>query len=184
MDGRPIDAATVERTVAAYGDLLYRVAFHHLKTREDAEDVAHDVLVKWLEKAPSFASPGHEKAWFIRVTLNACADFRRRAARRATVALESCPEPAAPEAGSVLEDVLALPPRLSTLIYLHYYEGYSVREIAALLGKTESAVQSQLYRARQKLKQEREDTGDGYRTLPQRSGRPLKPGRPKETSLD
>lgn len=80
MDGRPIDEAAVERTVAAYGDLLYRVAFHHLKTREDAEDVAHDVLVKWLEKAPSFASPGHEKAWFIRVTLNACADFRRRAA--------------------------------------------------------------------------------------------------------
>lgn len=184
MGKRAIDTASVERTIAAYGDLLYRVAFHHLKTREDAEDVAHDVFVKWLEKAPQFASSDHEKAWFIRVTLNACADFRRRAARRPTVTLEACPEPAAPETGSVLEDVLALPPRLSTLIYLHYYEGYSVREIAALLGKTESAVQSQLYRARQKLKEEREDTGDGYRTLPQRGGRPLKSGQPKETSLD
>lgn len=69
----------------------------------------------------------------------------------------------------MLEDVLALPPHLSTLIFLHYYEGYSIREIAALLGKTESSIQSRLYRARQKLKQEREESVNEYRTLPQRS---------------
>lgn len=57
---------------------------HHLKTREDAEDVAHDVFIKWLEKAPVFLSDEHEKAWFIRTTINACTDFRRRAARRLT----------------------------------------------------------------------------------------------------
>lgn len=169
MGERHVDAAAVERTITVYGDLLYRIALHHLKTREDAEDVAHDVFVKWLEKAPAFSSDEHEKAWLIRTTINACTDFRRRAARRLTVALDACPEPPAPETGSVLEDVLALPPPLSTLIFLHYYEGYSIREIAALMGKTESSIQSRLYRARQKLKQEREESVNEYRTLPQRS---------------
>ncbi|MBS5480459.1 MAG: RNA polymerase sigma factor [Clostridiales bacterium] len=169
MGERHVDAAAVERTITVYGDLLYRIALHHLKTREDAEDVAHDVFIKWLEKAPAFSSDEHEKAWLIRTTINACTDFRRRAARRLTVALDACPEPPAPETGSVLEDVLALPPPLSTLIFLHYYEGYSIREIAALLGKTESSIQSRLYRARQKLKQEREESVNEYRTLPQRS---------------
>lgn len=169
MGERHVDAAAVERTITVYGDLLYRIALHHLKTREDAEDVAHDVFIKWLEKAPAFSSDEHEKAWLIRTTINACTDFRRRAARRLTVALDACPEPPAPETGSMLEDVLALPPHLSTLIFLHYYEGYSIREIAALLGKTESSIQSRLYRARQKLKQEREESVNEYRTLPQRS---------------
>lgn len=169
MGERHVDAAAVERTITVYGDLLYRIALHHLKTREDAEDVAHDVFIKWLEKAPAFSSDEHEKAWLIRTTINACTDFRRRAARRLTVALDACPEPPAPETGSMLEDVLALPPHLSTLIFLHYYEGYSIREIATLLGKTESSIQSRLYRARQKLKQEREESVNEYRTLPQRS---------------
>lgn len=169
MGERHVDAAAVERTITVYGDLLYRIALHHLNTREDAEDVAHDVFIKWLEKAPAFSSDEHEKAWLIRTTINACTDFRRRTARRLTVALDACPEPPAPETGSVLEDVLALPPHLSTLIFLHYYEGYSIREIAALLGKTESSIQSRLYRARQKLKQEREESVNEYRTLPQRS---------------
>lgn len=110
MGERHVDAAAVERTITVYGDLLYRIALHHLKTREDAEDVAHDVFIKWLEKAPAFSSDEHEKAWLIRTTINACTDFRRRAARRLTVALDACPEPPAPETGSVLEDVLALPP--------------------------------------------------------------------------
>ena len=169
MGERHVDAAAVERTITVYGDLLYRIALHHLKTREDAEDVAHDVFIKWLEKAPAFSSDEHEKAWLIRTTINACTDFRRRAARRLTGALDACPVPPAPVTGSMLEDVLALPPHLSTLIFLHYYEGYSIREIAALLGKTESSIQSRLYRARQKLKQEREESVNEYRTLPQRS---------------
>ena len=84
MGERHVDAAAVERTITVYGDLLYRIALHHLKTREDAEDVAHDVFIKWLEKAPVFLSDEHEKAWFIRTTINACTDFRRRAARRLT----------------------------------------------------------------------------------------------------
>lgn len=77
MGERHVDAAAVERTITVYGDLLYRIALHHLKTREDAEDVAHDVFIKWLEKAPAFSSDEHEKAWLIRTTINACTDFRR-----------------------------------------------------------------------------------------------------------
>ena len=44
--------------------------------------------------------------------------------------------------------VLALPRDYRTAIHLYYYEGYSVREIAKLVGSTEQAVKSRLFRAR------------------------------------
>ena len=55
--------------------------------------------------------------------------------------------------GTILADVFCLPRKYRVVIYLYYYEEYSVREIADILGKKESTVQTELWRARQKLKQ-------------------------------
>ena len=52
----------------------------------------------------------------------------------------------------VLEAVMALPENYREAVYLYYYEGYSVREIASLLGRSESAVNAHLSRGRQKLR--------------------------------
>lgn len=164
MDGAD-SIQDVDRAVYAYSDTIYRVAYHYLKNREDAEDITHDVLLKWMEKAPPFSSPEHEKAWFIRVTVNACKDCRRQAYRVRRADMAVCPEPRAFTGISLLETVLSLPAAQSTLLYLHYYEGYSIREIAGILRKSERAVQSRLYRARQALKREMEDTDDGYGIL-------------------
>ena len=147
-----------DRVVEHYADTIYRVAVHYLKVREEAEDIVHDVLLKWLEKAPSFHSEEHEKAWFLRVTVNACKDRRKSAYFARRVALDRCPELPADSPSTLLEEVLSLPAQYSTLLYLHYYEGYSVREIAQVMGKGERAVQSQLYRARQELQQEMEES--------------------------
>ena len=149
------------RIVDCYADMLFRVAVHYLKNREDAEDVVHDALLRWLEKAPVFRDAEHEKAWFIRVAVNLCKDRRKSASFTRRAPLDHCAKLAAEPAPSLLREVLDLPPRYSTLLYLHYYEGYSVREIAGMLGKGERAVQSQLYRARQRLKQEMEESEDG-----------------------
>ena len=47
---------------------------------------------------------------------------------------------------------MALPENYRDAVYLYYYEGYSVREIAGLLGRSESAVNAHLSRGRQKLR--------------------------------
>ena len=117
-----------------------------------------DAFVKYLEKAPEFESPEHEKAWLIRVTVNGCKSrLRSPWHRRRTALSEGLPAPA-PEERTVLEAVLALPPRDRAAVHLYYYEGYSTPEISAMTGQSEGTVRSRLARARQKLRNLLADT--------------------------
>ena len=70
------------------------------------------------------------------------------------IPLEEVPETPAPEAPQeeVLDAVMELPAKYREAIYLFYYEGYSIREIAGLLGRSETAVAAQLSRGRGKLR--------------------------------
>ena len=71
--------------------------------------------------------------------------------------------PEAQEPGSVTQAVLSLPARYRIPVHLYYYEGYSVAEVAGLLGKSQGTVKSRLFRAREllrdKLKEEDEVEG-------------------------
>ena len=100
-----------------------------------------------------FDSPEHEKAWIIRATANACKDALRASHRRC-VGLEAVAEAIAPEPpdSTVLEAVMALPEKYREAVYLYYYEGYSVREIASMLGQSEAAVSAHLSRGRKSLR--------------------------------
>ena len=53
---------------------------------------------------------------------------------------------------SVLPAVLNLPLHQKTVIYMHYFEGYSVEDIAALCGTATGTVKSRLARGREALK--------------------------------
>ena len=149
-----LDRAAAERLVNTYSDLILRLSYTYLKNTQDAEDICQTVFLKLLTSGQVFDNPAHEKAWIIRATANACKDTMRSAFRRRTVALEvvaETPAPTAPE-NDVLEAVMALPENYREAVYLYYYEGYSVREIASLLGRSESAVNAHLSRGRQKLR--------------------------------
>ena len=149
-----LDRAEAELLVNTYSDLILRLSYTYLKNTQDAEDICQTVFLKLLTSGQTFDSPAHEKAWIIRATANACKDTMRNAFRRRTVALEAVaetPAPMAPE-NDVLEAVMALPENYREAVYLYYYEGYSVREIAGLLGHSESAVTAHLSRGRQKLR--------------------------------
>ena len=151
---KQFDKAEAERLVYTYSDLILRLSYTYLKSTHDAEDICQTVFLKLLTSGQTFASPAHEKAWIIRTTANACKDLLRSAHRRRTVALEAAAATAAPEApdNAVLEAVMELPENYSEAVYLHYFEGYSVREIAGLLGRSEAAVTAHLSRGRHKLR--------------------------------
>lgn len=150
---RQLDAAEAERLVNAYSDLILRLSYTYLKSTQDGEDICQTVLLRLLTGDEKFDSPEHEKAWVIRAAVNACKD-ELRAFRRRAVPLEEAAETAAPEPprSEVLEAVMALPEKYREAIYLFYYEGYSINEIAALTGRSGAAVSAHLSRGRKKLR--------------------------------
>ena len=143
-----------ERLVNTYADLILRLSYTYLSHTPDAQDICQTVFLKLIERRPAFASSEHEKAWIIRTTINACKDHLKSHWRKTTVPIEAAqhvPAPAA-EPGSILASVNLLPPKYRAVIYLHYYEGYTAPEIAQLLGRLPSTVNTQLRRGREQLK--------------------------------
>ena len=144
--------AVFEQVYQAYGPELYRFCLMQMKNPADAEDALQEVFVKRLYQAPPFQTPEHERRWLFRVALNQCRDLWKRGYRTElpleTAALVAMPEPER----ELLEQVAALPEKLRTVIHLHYYAGYSQREIAALLGITAAAVKMRMRRGREALR--------------------------------
>ena len=105
-----------------------------------------EVLLKYIEKAPTFQSEEHEKAWLLRVTINHCKNhlasawFRKRADLDEGIpALDSAEL-------EVVTAVAALPVKYR--VHLYYFEGYSTKEIADILHSRPNTVSSRLSRAR------------------------------------
>ena len=154
-----MDQERLEQTVKQPENTLYRAALAILGDAAEAEDAVQDAVLKYLEKAPAFEGPDHEKAWLIRVTVNGCKSrLRSPWRRRAAPLLETYPAPG-PEERATLEEVLSLPPRDRAVIHLYYYEGYRTAEIAAMTGEAEGTVRSRLSRARKRLRDLLQDDG-------------------------
>lgn len=151
---QPSNQAEAERLVNTYADLILRLCYTYLKSTQDAEDICQEVFLKLLSGKYTFTSPEHEKAWIIRTASNACKDLLKSAERRRTCTLESCAEQSAPALpdGFVLQAVQALPEKYREVIYLHYYEGYNLKEIGALLHIPSATAGTRLARGREKLK--------------------------------
>ena len=128
----------VRQAIDRYADTVRRICGVHLKNREDTEDIFQTVFLKYAMSASEFQSLEHEKAWMIRVTINACKDLLRSLLRRRTVSLDEVleqPAPIAEDHREVLEAVLSLPVKYKDVVYLHYYEGYTASQIGEILGK-------------------------------------------------
>ena len=151
-----------ERLVRDYADLVLRVCYTYLRSTADAEDVCQDTLVKLLLREEPFHDPGHERAWVVRVAINACRNLLRDRGAHPTVGLDAVAEPAVAQAPGedalrqrderVLGAVMALPLPQREAVYLHYYEGYPTREVARIVGATDAAVRQRLSRARASLR--------------------------------
>lgn len=136
-----------------YAPAVYRLAYARTGSRTDAEDIMQEVFLRLIQVKPTFPSQAHAKAWLLRVTSNCSNDLFRLPWRRREEPLEE--ETAISEVledGSVTEAVLSLPARYRIPIHLFYYEGYSVAEIAKIVGKREGTVKTRLFRARKLLR--------------------------------
>lgn len=147
--------------IEKYSDMIRRICMVHLKNYTDTEDVFQTVFLRYIQSSKAFESDEHEKAWFIRVTLNACKDIFKSFFRTKTDPLDVLRDykgELTTEADDLLQVVLALPEKYRRVIYLHFYEGYTATEIGRMLGKNTNTVYTLISRAKKLLRKEL--TGD------------------------
>jgi len=140
----------IEPHFTLYKDAIYRLALSYTKSPADAEDVCQTVFLKLLEQKS--ITPGKERAWLMQVTANQCRSLLRSAWWKKTAPLEECTLAAPETDNSVLSALLTIPPKYRVVLYLHYYECCSTREVGELLHITQSAVTTRLSRGREMLK--------------------------------
>jgi RNA polymerase sigma-70 factor (ECF subfamily) len=144
----------IETMLEKYSDMVRRICFLYLQNSADVDDVFQDVFLKILKKKTPFESCEHERAWLTVATINRCKDVLKSFWRKNTVTIEGMEVSFEDKAESeLMEVVISLPKKYKEVIYLYYYEGYTVPEIAMLLHKNENSIYSQLHRARLLIKQ-------------------------------
>ena len=142
--------------IEIYGHSVQSLAFMYLRNRMDAEDIAQEVFIKYLNKAPKFLSAQKERAWLLTVTANLCKS-NLRAKYREELPLTEDISYLPKEECDVLCAVLELEDIYRIPIHLHYYEGYTLKEIAQLMHVRPGTVGSWLSRGREQLRKRLEE---------------------------
>lgn len=154
----PGRASEIERLMDQHGDGLLRLCYLYLGDLQLAEDAVQEAFFKAYLHLDEFRGDSSAKTWLTRIAINACISTRRTAwFRRVTrsPALEQLPGPTVPFVlpdDTVASEIAKLPQNLKQVILLYYYQDLKIREIADMLGISESAVSVRLTRARTKLK--------------------------------
>ena len=115
--------AEAARAIDLYADTVKRICMVHVKNEADTEDIFQTVFLKYVLHTDAFASPAHEKAWIIRVTINACKDLLKSFFRSRTIPLDTLKEQAqvpGTEHSELLDAVLSLPEKYKNVVYLYY----------------------------------------------------------------
>ena len=152
---------TVEEVLAKYSDMVYRLAYARTMNQYDAEDITQDVFIKYMKHQHEFRDDEHRKAWLIRVTVNASKSLMTTAWNRKKVSMEDVEGVLEGKSELdeldmdqlLLKEVAKLKEKYRIVVHLFYFEELSVKEIAQITGMKESTVKSNLFRAREILKQ-------------------------------
>lgn len=134
-------------------DTVYRVCFTYLKgNRMDIEDAVQSAFTALMRSGKRFESEGHQKAWLITVASNMCKNMLSRK-HRADVAFDPEIHGGYEEKDGTIEALMQIPENERLSLYLHYYEGYTAKEIGEMLRKKESTVWGYLHKGRGMLKE-------------------------------
>ena len=139
-----------------YGNTVLRTAAAVTGNGRDAEDIFSEVYFALYRYRDGFLSNEHLKAWLIRVTVNKAKNVKKSAYERHRAGLtENIPsrQSGFEDTEYVLAALKKLKPVSRAVIYLHYYEGYNLKEIADIMYINENSLRSVIARARDELKQ-------------------------------
>ncbi len=143
----------IEDVVNKYYDMVYKLAYARTKNQYDAEDILQEVFLRYIRRKPDFKNEDHEKAWFLRVTINCSKNLFATFIKNRTISFEENIQGMTDEDKILGEFLAKLPLKYLTVIHLFYYEDLKILEIANLLEIKESTIKMQLTRARRLLKE-------------------------------
>ncbi|WP_257789698.1 RNA polymerase sigma factor [Clostridium isatidis] len=138
----------------SYFETVYRVCFMYLKNIQDTEDAVQSTFIKFLQYKGTFKNQEHIKAWLIVTASNNCKNFLKHWWRK-NINIDSLQEKFITfneENKYIFEKIMNLPQKYKLIIYLYYYEGYKLKEIAEKLKMNDSTVRSYLRRGRNLLR--------------------------------
>lgn len=164
---------TNEEVIEKFSDLVHFLALSRTNQPSDADDVYQEVFFRYIRKKPTFQDEEHAKAWFIKVTMNITKSMNKAAARQqmmtayagyanaddgeSETAAEHEPSDEdfaeAVERQADFEGRLSeLNPRYRVVLLLRFDCGYSIREIAKLMGESEDVTKALLTRAKRQYR--------------------------------
>lgn len=144
------DIKDINYIVNTYSDMLFRLAYQYTRNSSESEDIVQDVFMAMLKKMP-FKTEEYLKAWLIRVAINKSKNYLKSMRKKVLALDENIKVPTYTHEDG-LEEITLLPEFDRNVIYLYYYEGYSIKEIAKITGKSANSINIRLCRAREKLK--------------------------------
>lgn len=152
------DNAFLELITPFHGQ-IYRKAYAYLKNEPDASDAVQEVVIKAYKHLRKIKQPEALSAWLTRTTINYCLTLIKRE-KRSTPVPEVYPTLESPHKNEVLQPLLmqetiqTLPRDLQVLIFLKYYDGFTLEEIAAQTHKPVGTVKTHLHKALKVLRKE------------------------------
>jgi RNA polymerase sigma-70 factor (ECF subfamily) len=149
--------------VGTYSGVLFRVAHSILRNPAESEDVVQDVFLKVIEHQRSLPAVRDMRVWLVRIAWNVALDRRRRIRpdqmddlfAQGLVASETPADEALDEAQritAVLREMERLPKKERQVLLLSALDELNTAEIAAIVGRSESAVRALIFRARTRLR--------------------------------
>jgi len=148
----------VSIAIEKYANLVRRICFLYLKDKSDVEDVFQEVFLSYFLNIDQLKDEQHQKAWLYRVASNKCKNLQKSFWRKKVVRVEEMDIPYEnPEQGELIKEILKLPINYKEVIYLHYYEGWTVPEIAEMKKKNINTIYSRLRYAKARLKKKMEE---------------------------
>lgn len=138
---------------------VYRLIYSYTLNIQDTEDILQRTFIKLYENIDKFNLCDEEvKKWLFRVAINDSKNMLKSMWMKVIVNLDDYENIASDETGNsdLLKALNHIGVKYRLTLYLYYFEGYSIKEIAELMKLSESAIKTRLKRGKEKLKQEME----------------------------
>lgn len=131
---------------------IYKLAYSYVVNRQDAEDITQKTFYKLYNNRKIMNECEKIKGWLIRVCVNECKDYLKSSWFKVSRELPDIKKESSES--SLFISLREMEPKYRLPLYFYYYEGYSIKEIAKIMNKSESAIKMRLHRGKEKLREE------------------------------
>ena len=163
------DSACIDSDIKLYYHSIFKIAFTFVKNKCDSEDIVQETFLEFLMNKHQFESEEHEKAWLIKVVINKSKDFLNSYWNKNTEVLsEKTSFEFTKEESDLFDVISSLDEKYKTVIYLYYYEKYTISEIVFIINSNSNNVCQLLKRGRSKIKRILENDYDYHKNISKR----------------